>query len=87
MRVREALALMQALVCKGDMQGARELGMCAEVPLGLSPSELQLGERLAEGAESEVYAGTFRGIPVAVKRLRLRTHADLDRSAGLRMRC
>lgn len=67
------------LVCIPRTAQARDLGAAAAVPLSIAASELSLGKQLSEGAESVVYEGVFRGQPVAVKKLRLSTSADLDR--------
>eukprot|EP00955_Chlamydomonas_euryale_P067801 359937-Chlamydomonas_euryale.AAC.27 len=71
---------MAAAVRRGDMDGARAIGSRATVPLALTSAELHLSpEPISQGVESTVYSGVFRGVDVAVKRLKLSTAADLDR--------
>jgi serine/threonine protein kinase len=41
--------------------------------------ELKTGSKISEGTESHVYEGLYQGQPVAIKKLKLRTTADLDR--------
>ena len=45
----------------------------------VAASELKLGAELARGGEGVVYRGDFGGAPVAIKKPRLGTRADMDR--------
>lgn len=78
--VSDALPAMSAAVRSGDMATACAIGLRAEVPLSLSAAELNMeAEPISRGAESTVYAGTYNGQRVAIKKLRLSTSSDLDR--------
>ena len=80
--VSEALVSMQALVQQGAMQQAIAVGARAAVPLSLSSEDLTLGALLSEGAEGQVYAGTFQAQAVAVKKLRLQVRLQISGTGG-----
>lgn len=56
-----------------NMLQAGALGNKAKVPLGVPRAELELSTLLFEGQQGSVSRGTFRGSPVAVKRVRIST--------------
>jgi hypothetical protein len=51
----------------------------SRVRVDVAASELTLGAELARGGASVVFAGSFGGARVAIKRPKLRTRADMDR--------
>ncbi|KAG2493753.1 hypothetical protein HYH03_007975 [Edaphochlamys debaryana] len=79
MGVTEALAAMQAAVRSGEIPQARLIGERCVMPLSITAGELAMSGKLSQGAESTVFRGTWRGQPVAVKKARIATSADLDR--------
>ncbi|GAX74889.1 hypothetical protein CEUSTIGMA_g2335.t1 [Chlamydomonas eustigma] len=70
---------MQICVQKGNIQEATEIGRKCCIPLSVLKPELKTGHKVSEGTESHVYEGVYNGQAVAIKKLKLRTAADLDR--------
>ncbi|PNH05269.1 Protein kinase and PP2C-like domain-containing protein [Tetrabaena socialis] len=77
--VRDALLAMITAIRSGEMQQARGIGERCVIPLSLTSVDLAMGAKLCEGAESIVYRGTWAGHPVAIKKFRITSSADLDR--------
>lgn len=77
--VAECLETMQERTRRGDFAGATAVGNRLPVPLAISKEDLVMGAKISDGACSTVFAATFRGQPVAVKKAHIRRSADLLR--------
>lgn len=77
--VDETIVAMAAAVQAGDFSLAESLGLVAPIPLSIPKDSLQMGRIIYEGAQASVYEATWQGVPVAVKRARIREPDDLHR--------
>lgn len=77
--VQDVLSLVQTEIRKGRHAEARQIANAYRVPLGLNIADLRMGSKIAEGAESTVYAGRFMDQDVAIKKYKISTSDDLVR--------